>query len=83
MNRLIDLLKAVLLFHSPSPWTDSKEQHWRQLTRLSQDHGVTTKALCDQIRVALAEVEASGFFCDDCGERMPRHTLYCASRDQP
>jgi hypothetical protein len=44
------LLRAVLLFHSGSPWDDGKQKEWERLTGKNE---VTTKALCDSIRKSL------------------------------
>lgn len=44
-----DALRAVLLFHSASPWTPDKQLRWKQLTGLDPGN-VTTKAMCDHIR---------------------------------
>lgn len=43
-------LCAVLLFHSPSLWTDTKRLCWMELTGSSE---ATTKVLCDTVRKAL------------------------------
>ena len=43
-------LEAVLLFHSDTPWTTHKANRWLALTGTTD---VTTKALCDTVRMAL------------------------------
>ena len=54
-SRFADLLKAVLLFYSASPWTQEQSTEFYRLTGLSEKRGVTTKSLCDSIRLALME----------------------------
>ena len=43
-------LKAVLLFHSTSPWDDKKRHEWE---RYSGGAEATTRILCSLVRVAL------------------------------
>jgi hypothetical protein len=40
-------LRAVLLFHSPSPWDQEKQRLWQEYTG---GDDASTKALCDFIR---------------------------------
>lgn len=45
-------LRAVLLFHSSSPWTAEKSRLWEEFTGTPE---ATTKILCDTLRVILYE----------------------------
>lgn len=54
-------LRLVLLFHSPEPWTSSRQLAW---TNAQVEAGVefprdeaTTRVLCDTIRAVLGESE--------------------------
>lgn len=47
----LDALRAVLLFHSASPW----EQQQAEWLRITGSREATTKVLCDHIRAVLAE----------------------------
>lgn len=47
---LYNACRALLLFHSSSPWTESKREEWVRLT--GQDEA-TTRVLCDTARAAL------------------------------
>ena len=51
----VKALKAVLLFHSAGPWAEEQQRQWVELTGRAD---VTTKALCDSVRDALAAAEA-------------------------
>jgi len=46
-------LKAVLLFHSASPWDQAKSTEWWNLT---QSNEATTRVLCDTVRLALGKL---------------------------
>lgn len=46
-------LEAVLLFHSSSPWTESKRTDWWNLTQTNE---ATTRNLCDTVRLALGQL---------------------------
>jgi hypothetical protein len=47
VRSLVDGLEATLLFHSSSPWDDTKAARWSELTGSTD---ATTKALCDFLR---------------------------------
>lgn len=47
-----NLLRAVLLFHDPGPWTDTKRALWQELTGAEE---ATAKSLCDAIRDFLSD----------------------------
>lgn len=49
--RLEAALKLVLRFFSPSPWKAADDKRWLSETGMTE---VTTKSLCDHIRVTLA-----------------------------
>lgn len=49
---MADALEAVLLFHSPEPWTEEKRLKWLDLTGKSL---ATEFSLCDTVRRALKE----------------------------
>lgn len=51
-DRLRKALHAVLLFHSPPPWTPVKRDAWYVLTGQLD---CTSKVLCDVARAALIE----------------------------
>ena len=53
-ERLREALRLTLLFHSGSPWDDSKRLAWLKITGVEE---ATTKVLCDTIRAALGEKE--------------------------
>jgi len=60
-DAMLAFVKLTLLFHSPGPWDDKKQQQWAQLQepvlslstmrgnphRRDGIHDVTTKRLCD------------------------------------
>jgi len=48
-----DVLEAVLLFHSASPWTEAKREQWLALTQTTE---ATTRVLCDTVRIALGRL---------------------------
>lgn len=55
-----DALKAVLLFHSASPWTTAKRTEWGGICQNILGHSgydsgweATTKVLCDLVRKVL------------------------------
>jgi hypothetical protein len=50
--RLVEALKAVILFHDPGSWDQKKEAEWLKLTG---GKGSTTKELCDFIRERINE----------------------------
>jgi hypothetical protein len=54
VERAERLARAVLLFHSGTPWTDEKRQLWAALTGRRE---ATTKVLCDVVREIRAEAE--------------------------
>ena len=47
---MADALEATLLFHSSSPWDESKSKRWVELTGVDV---ATTRNLCDFIRAVL------------------------------
>lgn len=51
VDDLYKTLEAVLLFHSASPWDDSKRLRWLELTGTTD---ATTKTLCETVRKALS-----------------------------
>jgi len=58
-----DALEAVLLFHSESPWDETKRAQWWNLT---QSNEATTRVLCDTVRIALGRLPRC--FGDLCGK---------------
>lgn len=53
-SELVNALKAVLLFHSGTPWTAEKYSEWHLLIGKAE---ITTKVLCDMIREVLRQEE--------------------------
>lgn len=59
MNKKDAALEAVLLFHSGSPWDDTKRLRWLELAHLVLkdvyylNYEATTRVLCDMVREAL------------------------------
>ena len=45
-------LRATLMFHDASPWTDERRKDWHKMTGETE---ATTKVLCDLIRKVLGE----------------------------
>ncbi len=45
-----EALRAVLLFHSATPWTPERRTEWLRITGREE---ATTKTLCDHVRFAL------------------------------
>lgn len=50
---LTEALRAVLLFHSGSPWTPEKSAEWDRLVGGFRE--ASTKVLCDTVRAALTK----------------------------
>lgn len=48
--------QATLMFHDPSPWTESRRNDWFNITQLTE---ATTKGLCDVQHAALAASPSS------------------------
>lgn len=51
---LVNIAKATLLFHSPSPWDEKKAKKWKEITGQTE---CNTAVLCNFIRATIAEVE--------------------------
>jgi hypothetical protein len=51
VSGLVAACRAALLWHSGSPWDQTKHEEWQRLVGRPD---ATTKALCDRIRLALA-----------------------------
>jgi hypothetical protein len=49
-----DALMLPLMFHSGRPWTAADLEEWKRITGTDQ---VTTKAMCDHIRLVQALVK--------------------------
>lgn len=60
LRKALDLaeatLRAVLLFYS-THWDEATRAEWERLTGAGVE--ATTKTLCDRVRMALKEIEAS------------------------
>ena len=56
--QMLEALKAVVLFHSGSPWNEAKALEWQRLTGILD--GATTKALCGFVRSAIAAATGEG-----------------------
>jgi hypothetical protein len=54
---LLNVAKALLLFHSSALWGPDEAAEWRRLTG-TQD-SATTKSLCDFARAAIARAEGT------------------------
>ena len=52
-----DVIEAVLLFHSASPWTPERRARWKELTGASE---ATTRSLCDYARAVRLILEEQG-----------------------
>ena len=50
------LARALLLFHSPSPWHQDKQQEWERLTGTKE---ATTKNLCDLARMVIRDTTSN------------------------
>ncbi len=66
-------LKAVLLFHSASPWDSEKKTRWWNLTQTDE---ATTRNLCDCVRLALGTLPScfggfTGFLPNSLPSDMP------------
>jgi hypothetical protein len=48
---IIDVLRAVLMFHDGATWDANRRAEWKRITGSDE---ATTKVLCDHVRAALA-----------------------------